>query len=240
MNIKRYKYGDFSVREWDRERVKLFRLYKTSEQLAPLMQIRDKIFDPVTRYIRLDDDRILRDLGWTKVIIRGSIFGSDRSKPHPILADLDYWRNDDPRDELAPLVQILQEDSVEEIIHMSVSFDQIEDTLALGSPVNLSDMRDLPNIDLRYGFLVTDMTRLIFDRTGRWGMYASPEEFGLLAGEPEFMERYVEKAGGWDFIREKADKYWQMVVDEEGVEARWVENYYRLAGWDNPPRRTGT
>ena len=238
MNIKRYKHGDFSVPEWGREWVKLFRLYKTPEELAPLMRIRDRIFDPDTDYIRIDDGRILHDLGWTKIIIRGSILGSDRSKFEPYWDDIDSWRNDDPRDELEPLLQILQEDSVEEIIHMSVSFEPVEDTLAVGSPLNATDMRSLPYVELPSGFLVTDITRLMFDRTGRWGMYASSEEFGLLAGEPAFMDRYSEKAGGMKFIREKADRYWQAVIDSDAFEAQWVDHYYKLAGWDNPPQKS--
>ena len=51
------------------------------------------------------------------------------------------------------------------------------------------------------------------------------------------MERYIERVGGMEFIREKADAYWQLVLDVNGFEARSVSNYYKLAGWDNPPTK---
>lgn len=51
------------------------------------------------------------------------------------------------------------------------------------------------------------------------------------------MARYVEKAGGWEFIRRMADWHWQLVVDHDGYEARSVDQYYALAGWDHPPKK---
>ena len=89
-------------------------------------------------------------------------------------------------------------------------------------------------------FAMFDTDRVIFDRTGKWGLYGSVEEFGLLGGEPEFMARYIERAGGFEFIREKADVYWQGEIEEDGFEASHVPHYYELAGWDNPPRKSET
>lgn len=53
--------------------------------------------------------------------------------------------------------------------------------------------------------------------------------------------RAVEKAGGWEFIRRKADRFWQEVADDRSfIEHTFVDHLYGLAGWDDPPRkRTG-
>lgn len=213
-------------------------IYTEQDELAPICCLRDKIFDAESCRSGWDAEKIFRDGIWPRVIVRGALFGSDRSNPpHYVRPEYEFyeeemkeWWEDDPRDELMPLVTVLQEDQTPEIIHMFPNFGFDGD--AVGATVDLRGVRCSPV----GGPMTTVMPeRLVFDRTGRWGMYASSEEFGLLGGEPDFMRRYVEKAGGWLLIRAMADKYWQIVMNNG--DDRWVENYYKLAGWNNPPRR---
>lgn len=229
--------------------------YRAAEERAQLIEIRDRIFTHCDGGSGGYPDSFFRSESWDRVIIRGSLHGSDRSKPPTDLGPdkpgyaemMEDWKNDDPRDELLPLLQTLYDDGVDEIIHACGAFVDGDDDF-VGTPVNTKGLRCMlwsGYLEDRLGeafqdsrlFFVTDTDRIIFDRTGRWGMYASCEEFGLLGGEPEFIARYVEKASGWDLIRERADEYWQMVVDVDAFEADWVEQYYMLAGWDNPPRK---
>ena len=209
------------------------RIFSPNETLREFIPLRDRIFDTSDDGIGRTSGRIFDDPSWLRVIVRGALDGSDRSHPpRKPGVTVEEWANDDPRDQLQPLFELLVEDGIGEVIHMSpyVSGENID---AVGvrptRPGNSLSIFDTRATQLQ--------ERLLFDRTGRWGFYGSEEEFGLLGGEPEFMERYIERAGGMAFIREKADKYWQMVIDENGYEARLVLYYYELAGWDNPPRK---
>lgn len=69
----------------------------------------------------------------------------------------------------------------------------------------------------------TGIGHLLFDRTGRWGMESEMDDCGVLGGEPEFMERFAAKSGGWAELRRKADILWQLEVDEPMYEARFID-----------------
>jgi hypothetical protein len=224
----------------------LLRFYTPEETQKLFVSLRDRIFDFSRNSIQRSAERVFLNAAWTKVIIRGALLGSDRSEPpDPRIDDVDEWAKDDPRDELQPLFDVLAEDGVKEIIHMS-SIDApvrdykgevIYDIDAIGTSPARKDVQ----LVLDHTNAAWDVTRLLFDHSGQWGFYGSEEEFGLLGGEPEFMKRYIERAGGWDFVRNKADRYWQMVVDLDAYEAPMVSHYYALAGWDNAPaKRTST
>jgi len=218
-----------------------FRHYSPEEAARDFVPLRDRIFyvsggvDPIL-------DRIFRDPTWTRVIIQGALMFSNRSpQPDPHDSTRLWSDPDDPRDELQPLFDILAEDGIDEVIHMSpytepsrkaTDPELIEGAVdAAGTEPTSACTRTQDNMS-NATFL---QERLLFDRTGRWGLFASWEMFGLLGGEPGFMTRFVEKSGGWGFIRKKADVYWQTVIDSNGYEAPHVPHYYALAGWNNPP-----
>lgn len=208
--------------------VKILTAEETQVKFVPL---RDRIFDPAGG-LSLTGDPILREPSWTKVIIRGSLWYSERSEP-PVepYEDLDAWARDDPRDELLPLFELLVEDGISEVIHMSSYTIGGRLDAVITRPTRSACYYSNPRVQS-----VCSSDRLLFDETGRWGFYGSEEMFGLLGGEPAFMQLYIERVGGMDFIRKNADSYWQAVVDEDSFEAEWVPHYYKLAGWDNPPR----
>lgn len=243
--------GQMEVRRVCGQRYCVYTPEETESRFIPL---RDRIFRADTAYGCIEEGSppIIRNPEWPRVIIRGSLFGSDLSQPpsYPSRVDpevrkewLEDWRNDDPRDPLQPLFDILVEDGIDEIIHMS-SMDgekvvgrhdgvYVYPIDAVGTGVS----RDEVETVLRDTHAMEDTERLLFDRTGRWGFYASWEEIGILGGEPEFMARYVEKAGGMDLIRKKADEHWQYVLDRDDFLAPFVPQIYKLAGWENPPTK---
>lgn len=112
------------------------------EELQPLCRLRDRIFDSDLCRSGWNAEEIFRGMGWTRIIIRGSLFWSDRSTPPPYAEpgsrfyeqEMKEWWEDDPRDELAPLVAILQEDETLEIVHMFPNFDTNVD--AVGATVD--------------------------------------------------------------------------------------------------------
>jgi hypothetical protein len=216
--------------------VKIFTPEETKAKFSPL---RDRIFDMSEGYVSRDSKRVFNDDSWIKVIIRGSLVGADRTDEANIPAgndeDLLAWAKDDPRNELQPLLDLLVEDGIGEVIHMYPDTGETGDDAITTRPSFLAVRSQYDDCG---SFAARLQERLLFDETGRWGFFASEEEFGLLGGEPAFMERYVERVGGMKFIREKADAYWQAVLDENGYEANCVANYYRLAGWDNPPTKS--
>ena len=217
----------------DRGPVRFFTPEETRKIFVPL---RDRIFEGLGGGVGRDSERVFQDDSWIRVIIRGSLEDSDRRevprKPWTDDKELLEWAKDDPRSELQPLLDLLAEDGIGEVIHMFPGTIDKENDALTTRPTYFA-------ISSRFdGSYATQLQeRLLFDETGRWGFFASEEEFGLLGGEPAFMERYIERVGGMEFIREKADAYWQRVLDANGFEARSVANYYKLTGWDNPPTK---
>lgn len=187
------------------------RHYGHEEALSLFVPIRDKIFPFESDGLPGDHRRTFRDDSWERVIIQGALQESERTELPPLGSDPERdildWLEDDPRDELQPLFDILLEDGVDEIIQMSLATDGPFD--AVGALPHRDSVR-VTVVDYEACQL---LDRLMFDRTGRWGFYGSSEAFGLLGGEPAFMERYIARAGGMDFIRRKADEYWQAEVE---------------------------
>lgn len=213
--------------------VQFFTPKEARERFIPL---RNRIFDISGGGVRHDSERVFREESWIKVIIRGSLIDSDRTdisrEPPKGDEELLEWAKDDPRSELQPLLDLLVEDGIGEVIHMHPGCTNPAEDAITTRPTYRAIRSQYHET-----YAACLQERLLFDETGRWGFYASEEEFGLLGGEPAFMERYIERVGGMEFIREKADAYWQRVLDVNGFEARSVANYYRLAGWDNPPKK---
>lgn len=216
--------------------LKLFDEEETVEKFVPL---RDRIFNTSRYGINFHDDRIFRQDDWLRVLIRGGLFHSDRSRPpREAWGDDDWlleWVNDDLRDPLHPLFEILVEDGVYDLIHMAPEYDpdQKQPTAIATPPTRTSVQGGRFN---RSAGTCADLEgRLLFDDTARWGLYADFDEFGILGGEPAFMERYVARAGGMEFIRQKADAWFQETYDEWKIPT--VQRAYKLAGWDNPPQR---
>lgn len=208
------------------------KIYAPNEARELFVPLRDGIFDSAFG-LRPLSDRIFVDDSWVKVLIRGGLWQSDRSRPsrQPGMT-IEEWAHDDPRDELHPLFEMLVEDGIDEVIHMSPWTSQADTDAVVTRPTRRACNYYARDVDA-----VAVQDRLLFDRTGRWGLYGSEEMFGLLGGELEFMERYIARCGGMEFIRKKADDYWQLAIDEKDFEAKFVPHYYELAIWDNPPKK---
>lgn len=216
--------------------VGLIKIYTPAETAELFVPLRDRIFDMSGGGLDWNSQRIFNDDSWVKVIIRGGVYQSDRSgprRPYEVYETLEDWKLDDPRDELRPLFDLMIEDDIFETIIMTPYVHDEGDEAAVTRPTSAAVRGWLS--DLARSILIEE--RILFDQTGRWGMYGMDDMFGLLGGEQEFMERFIARSGGMAFIREKADYFWQSVIDHMKDEVKWVPHYYKLAGWDNPPRR---
>lgn len=218
----------------------LFTYYDTNETRQEFVPLRDRIFDIGKEGVSRVSKSIFCDAVWPRIIIRGALMHSNRApRPDPLFEGRLLAHEDDPRDELQPLFDVLTEDGVKEIIHMAPYVSPLMNPLgevrfdvdAVGLPPTAEGSRVVD----RKTHAIVLQERLLFDRSARWGFFGSDEMFGLLGGEPDFISRYVQKAGGWEFIRRAADAYWQSVVDDDGFEAPMVAHYYELAGWDDVP-----
>ena len=97
------------------------RFYTPEEARKKFAPQRDRIFDTtdgVSRYSK----RVFNDDSWAKVIIRGSLVDSARTdiscEPPKGDEELLEWAIDDPRSELQPLLDLLVEDGIGEVVHM--------------------------------------------------------------------------------------------------------------------------
>jgi hypothetical protein len=208
-------------------------LYTPKETLTAFVPLRDRIFDNVRGGVDIAGSRIFRDDTWTKVIIRGALIHSDRTdagfRPTDDDEELLDWAKDDPRDELLPLLDLLVEDGIEHVIHMFPGFKDKENDAVTTRPTRAAIRAEYDS----YGANLPE--RLIFDDTAKWGFMAEEYLVGILGGTPEFMNRYIDRCGGINYIRKMADNFWRRMIHTNQITADCVVNCYKLAGWDNPP-----
>ena len=214
--------------------VKEFDQDEAEELFGPL---RNRIFDTSSGWVTFhESERIFQDDGWWRVLVRGGLFFSDGSarvgKIWKREDELLEWAKDDPRDPLHALFEILVEDGIRELIQMSPYSRPGPFTGAMTTAPTRSAVHYGRQIGVAP--FTGIVTRLLFDKTGRWGLFADDDELGILAGEPLFLERYIWRAGGMEFIRQKADDWFRETYDE--WKRPTVPRAYELAGWDNPPQ----
>lgn len=72
-----------------------------------------------------------------------------------------------------------------------------------------------------------------FGRSAQWGRASSEETFNVLGGSPDFMDRFVEAAGGLPLLRER---FTESVASGDVSFGRWRDPLARrlleLVGWD--------
>lgn len=217
------------------------RVFDQDEAEAAFGALRDRIFDTSSRYVSFHEpEPIFRDDTWLRVLIRGGIYYSDHSYPPDEAWKKDEWLlewvKDDPRDSLRFLFEILVEDGIHEIVHMSPYLPPGPFTGALTTAPTRTAVQSA--FYLRGPSFAGIESRLLFDETARWGMFTDDDEFGILGGEPAFLERYIAREGGMEFIRRKADEYFRQTYDEWKIPT--VPRAYELARWDNPPLPPGS
>lgn len=185
--------------------MKVYTPEETEELFVPL---RDRIFYMREGWLNWESGRIFNDNSWTKVIIRGAAMHSGRSgPPRGRYETAGQWEFADRRDELQPLFDLLIEDGVLDVIHMCPSGDTGEPTPSGFKTIRKADalvtrptgpavrFRPPPDVGTTWS---TFSDRLLFDRTGRWGMYGSDEMFGLLGrGSRRLWKNSSTGPAGW-------------------------------------------
>lgn len=209
-----------------------FRVYEGEEVSRDISPICARIFHADDRGMVTDDlPQIFRDPRWKVVLVTGSIripyrygFMEEAGATTPP-EDLAWMFPSGCPEELVPFFDLLRAEGCEEVYHL-LSFRPNRD--ALGCP---------PIYEAQWftdGDIVFE-DRVLFDRSATWGLYSSPEQYMLIGGEPDLMDRYAARLGGWANIRRCADLYWgELYRDNPNDPYRPVPHLYRQARWDFP------
>ena len=141
------------------------------------------------------------------------------------------------RDELGPLLDIMADEGAQTLYFINPS-SQFLGSMRAGSASReglKAAAAALHRSDRCYGIFGT----LVFDDTGRWGLYIGEENVAILAAEPEIMERYLPEVGGLEVLRQRfADRIRQEVDPRESLyrlrAARAYRKWYAAMRWDWP------
>jgi len=164
-----------------------------------------------------------QDPTWKTIFVRGSAYTSDCTygyDPDVIFAG---------RDHLEPLWRILEKDGTDEVIiteefHPSQFTTGIrtqwQDTIVCAPTREI--VRTAINASaINYQFNGADM----FSRDGRWISSCDHDDFGVLGGEPELIDRFISYYGGLDLLQEiTADE----VSDRLEEKRKYGVNYEEL------------
>lgn len=212
--------------------------YYTPEECARLFwPVACRIFDQGQDGVDLASIKhpLFNDTGWPLVMLIGDV------SHYPLTED--ERRKDDgtveelseifDRDELAPLWEILKEDGGEEVILCSADNYSKTPSDAPEAAV-FPPQREFvwePSNELD---CILILPHYLFDRTARWGFIGMAEEKGILGGEPEFMARYIEKAGGIADLQRRFNNCVMSRYAERPYDLSCWRYVYKMVGWPFP------
>lgn len=129
---------------------------------------------------------------------------------------------------LRPLWQAVVEDEVDEVILMHSPYTALHGaTATIPLPLATNPVRNEP-----FGFFEGGV---VFPRKGNWLLVGTTEEVSVLAGEPAFMEKVIDYAGGVDFLKQIFDETWEgLKRDRSPGMHNFAYCTYLAAGWEAP------
>lgn len=208
--------------------VPLARIVSSDEYERLWKPIRDKVFAPGTGNIDLPDDSpFLRD-DWTRIALPYSFWSGRYEKPVGF-PDPTGTAEDEYLDDRPNIFATALELGAKEIF-VSGEPVQVEEYVAFHPSVEGADAVFATGFDGR------GLPPLVFDNTGLWGLTSYFEDNGILAGAPEFMERYLDRIGGLEYAKYRFYAYdietgWCLYSNKKEV----ILPFYAMIGWD-PPR----
>jgi hypothetical protein len=139
-------------------------------------------------------------------------------------------------DRMRPLFIALVEMGVDEIIHMNPF--ELEDTQNLGENGAVTSVpmaRATAAAQYPKGPVGIFNWGCMFSRHGNWGLFGDVDSISILGGEPTFIDRVIELAGGEDFLKAEFDNAW---IDTYAISPPpnhdWTFACYDCIGWSVP------
>lgn len=244
MDIKEYGQ-DFYRRYTQREAADIFlpvfnRIFLPADDKRSLLGGRDSA------------SAVFRQSDWKTVVsIPGPWWGCLISRPteEPGPKDENFWNPETKEWEpLRPLMWTLVEFEIDEIVHMSIprepGLDETADLLdrdrkgqlvykgAITTPP-AADMLPVPHYQ-EPCYIVAD--GVVFSRDGRWGIYGDTDDFTVIGGEPDLMARYIDNAGGEEFLKACFFSAAPRVPYSPGMPGKdFLLTLCDLAGWEPTP-----
>ncbi|NMM44438.1 hypothetical protein HH303_08100 [Rhodospirillaceae bacterium KN72] len=152
---------------------------------------------------------------------------------------LQIFKGDESWFDFAPICYALAEREITEVIHYDLMGYQHRGTAcATATSAHFADFwvgfsGDADTLSFGEG--------LLFSRDGSWAIYGEHESPTLLGGEPDFIARVAELAGGETFLKRILDDYWfddlrNLAVDQKcSVRfeyGQYMRNTYSFCGWE--------
>jgi len=206
--------------------------YDDTECVEKFGKLASRIFVPSEKAY----DRFMAEFinpSWKKVLIPGNLFSSDCSddciEGRPDF-NPEYDFPFDPawhRDHLEPLFRILHEDGTERLIVSTPFSSKDLNQIPPDSPhtfektiVCPSDRHSVYVAVYRYTYSIGHTFMFPFD--GRWGFSGDHEDVGVLGGEPELIDRFVNYYGGMEALQ----KAFRVLLKDHLSAGHWP-----VAGW---------
>lgn len=224
-------------------RYSYYRIFDATETEQLFVPIVNKVFVPDNHPNSLSGPKpfgseIFNNPNWKIVGFAGSAwYGYIRSIPRNIPAQsVQLDRETGLWDLLRPLYMTLVERGVDEVIHMNPF--ELLDGKGRGSNGAITT---LPRTEGASRTLFPEGPVGIFglgciiSREGDWGLIGHEDSVTIVGGEPEFMDRVIELAGGEDFLRAEFDEFWiDRYVMSAPLSHDWTFACYDCIGWPVP------
>jgi hypothetical protein len=219
------------------------RIFDAAETEQLFVPIVDKVFVPDDHPNSLAGPRpfgseIFNNADWKIIGLAGDpwygyVNSSPRALPETCVQvdrETGHW------DTLRPLYMALVERGIDEVIHMN-PFELLDG----GGRGSNGAITHLPITEGASRALFPEGPAGIFglgcmiSRDGDWGLIADEDSVSILGGEPEFMDRVIELAGGEDFLRAEFDEFWiDRYVMSAPLSHDWTFACYDCIGWPVP------
>ena len=218
--------------------------YDDTECVAKFGKLASRIFVPIEDAYATHMAEFINP-SWKKVLIPGHLFSSDCSddcmEGRPDFNPEYDWPFDPAwhRDHLEPLFRILKEDGTNKVI-VSTPFSanelkQIPPVKSHGLEKTIvcpSDRHSVYVAVYRYTYSIGHTFMFPFD--GRWGFSGNHEDIGVLGGEPELIDRFVDYYGGMAALQ----KSFSVLAEEHLSWGHWkvasCKTIYRDFNWPWP------
>lgn len=152
---------------------------------------------------------------------------------------LQLFKGDEDWYDFAPICYALAEREISEVIHYDPVGYQFHGTAC--ATVTAAHFEDFEAGYSGDGLTLISGDGLLFSRDGSWAIFGEHESPSLLGGEPNFIARVAELAGGETFLNRILNETWfdhlrYLAVERKyplGYEfGQYMRNTYSFCGWE--------
>ena len=202
------------------------------------MSLYQRIFEPdwLDNHTNSDSSKVFKNSNWRRIPLPWQIVHATGTT-FPTTTNATLWEDEKvkPWDAWQPFFELLKDAGENEFLVTNLADCSFEITEEICCAA-LYRCEEIPIDEENFddpGARVYSFYPVAFDRSARWGIVAADEDLSLLGGEEEFVEQYVERAGGLEVIQQR---YLRQVEREFAwIKGDWSVTWELEAiGWPRP------